>query len=244
TLKTVSKSTNMDVGTMKFVVELDPTELEEYDLTIEDVLKKFKKDKKLKGLTVKDDTISFQFGNISLKKLREYSQKIIKKQLGGVKKIERAVIRKENDEYVIYTEGSKFGEVLKIPEVDFRRSYTNDIREIYSVLGIEAARNSIIREIQKTLNEQGLEVEVRHIMLLADLMAIDGELKSIGRHGISGQKLSILAKAAFEVTTKHLFQASKEGSVDNLNGVTENVIIGQPIPLGTGIVELEMKEEK
>ncbi|MFQ5892392.1 MAG: DNA-directed RNA polymerase subunit A'', partial [Candidatus Methanofastidiosia archaeon] len=95
TLKTVSKSTNMDVSSMKFVVELDPIELEEYDLTIEDVLKKFKKDKKLKDIKVEDKTLSFQFENISLKKLREYSQKIIKKQLGGVKKIERAVIRKE-----------------------------------------------------------------------------------------------------------------------------------------------------
>jgi len=78
-------------------------------------------------------------------------------------------------------------------------------------------------------------------MLLADQMTKNGELSSIGRHGLSGEKSSVLAKAAFEVTTAHLFEAGKSGAEDDLGGVTENVIVGQPIPVGTGIVKLAMK---
>jgi DNA-directed RNA polymerase subunit A" len=75
-------------------------------------------------------------------------------------------------------------------------------------------------------------------MLVADMMSIDGEVKQIGRHGISGEKASVLSRAAFEVTVNHLLDAAVAGEVDELTGVTENVIVGQPIQLGTGDVEL------
>jgi DNA-directed RNA polymerase subunit A" len=109
------------------------------------------------------------------------------------------------------------------------------------VLGIEAARNAIIEEAEKTLQEQGLEVDIRHIMLVADMMTHTGVIRQIGRHGISGEKASVLARAAFEMTTQHLFEASMHGESDRLTGIIENVIAGQPIPLGTGIVELVRK---
>lgn len=111
------------------------------------------------------------------------------------------------------------------------------------MLGIEAARNAIIDEILKTMEEQGLEVDVRHIMLVADMMTLDGGvIRPIGRHGIvGGEKASVLARAAFEITTQHLFEAAERGgAVDPLNGVVENVLIGQPVPVGTGTVKLAM----
>jgi DNA-directed RNA polymerase subunit A" len=109
------------------------------------------------------------------------------------------------------------------------------------VLGIEAARNAIIYEAVSTLNEQGILVDVRHLMLVADMMTMDGEVKQIGRHGIAGEKESVLSRAAFEVTVNHLLDAAVANEVDELNGVTENVIVGQPIQLGTGDVKLIAK---
>jgi len=83
-------------------------------------------------------------------------------------------------------------------------------------------------------------VNVRHLMLVADIMTNNGEIDSIGRHGISGSKDSVLARAAFEVTVNHLLDAAIHGEYDELDGVIENVIAGKPISLGTGDVDLRM----
>ena len=240
TVENMARSVTMDVINMNLVVHLDRYKLEDQKISMEEVIKKLKK---IKNVEINQDeyTIILDPGDVSLMKLRKFAMRVRNTQLKGIKKIKRALIRKEDDEYVIYTEGSKLTDVLKLDAVDTTRTTTNDIREIHKVLGIEAARNAIIEEIKKTLDEQGLDVEIRHIMLLADLMTVDGEPKPIGRHGISGEKPSILARAAFEVTTRHLLEAGKQGMIDTLNGVTENVIIGQPIPVGTGTVELAMK---
>jgi DNA-directed RNA polymerase subunit A" len=142
---------------------------------------------------------------------------------------------------MLYTEGSQLKKVLEVEGVDISRTYTNNIGEIYDVFGIEAARNAIIKEATSTLGEQGLTVDIRHIMLVSDIMCCDGEVKQIGRHGISGEKASVFARAAFEVTVNHLLDAGMRGDIDELNGVTENIIVGQPIKLGTGDVHLVAK---
>ncbi len=163
----------------------------------------------------------------------------------GIEDITRVVVRKEEtdngEEFVLYTEGSELGDVLNIDGVDATRTSTNDIHEIYKNLGIEAAREAIINETMSTLEEQGLDdVNVRHLMLVADIMTNRGTIESIGRHGISGSKNSVLARAAFEVTVNHLLSSAIHGEVDALDGVTENVIVGKPIKLGTGDVNLRM----
>ncbi|MFD1565520.1 DNA-directed RNA polymerase subunit A'' [Haloarchaeobius amylolyticus] len=164
----------------------------------------------------------------------------------GIEDISRVVIRREemddgSEEFVLYTEGSAFGDVLEIEGVDASRTTCNNIHEIRRNLGIEAAREAIIEETNNTLAEQGLDdVNVRHLMLVADIMTNRGEIESIGRHGISGSKDSVLARAAFEVTVNHLLNAAIHGEVDELDGVTENVIVGKPIKLGTGDVDLRM----
>ena len=163
----------------------------------------------------------------------------------GIEDISRVVIRKEEldegEEFVLYTEGSSFGDVLDIDGVDATRTITNDIHEIHKNLGIEAAREAIINETMETLEEQGLDdVNVRHLMLVADIMTNNGDISSIGRHGISGAKKSVLARAAFEVTVNHLLDAAVHGEIDTLSGVTENVIVGKPIKLGTGDVDLRV----
>ncbi|MGD0250157.1 MAG: DNA-directed RNA polymerase subunit A'' [Thermoplasmata archaeon] len=159
-------------------------------------------------------------------------------QIKGVTGIRRALIRKEKDEYVIYTEGSNLEGVIEIVGVDAVRTTTNSVFEIYRVYGVEAARAALIYEANRTLAEQGLGVDIRHLMLVSDVMTNEGDIRAIGRHGISGKKTSVLARAAFEITAAHLLRAAITGEVDELKGVAENIIVGQPITLGTGAVNL------
>lgn len=174
----------------------------------------------------------------NLFQLAEHVREVI---VQGIDDIERVVVRKEGGEYILYTEGSNLKDVFEVEGVDTSRTRSNNISEIADVLGIEAGRNAIIQEALSTLNEQGIGVDVRHIMLVADMMCMDGEVKQIGRHGIAGEKESVLSRAAFEVTVNHLLDAAIANEVDELNGVTENVIVGQPIQLGTGDVKLIAK---
>jgi DNA-directed RNA polymerase subunit A" len=185
--------------------------------------------------------------NVSqLYKLRE---KILKIRLRGVPKIRRTMVRKimledGKEEYIIEAEGSNLRDILNIEEVDKRRVYTNDIFEVYNILGIEAARNLIIKESMKLLEEQALDVNIKHIMLLADMITRTGKIRQVGRHGAVGIKSSPLAKAAFEITTKHLFEAAAHGEYENLKGIAENIISGQYIPTGTAIIKTYLDIEK
>jgi len=101
-----------------------------------------------------------------------------------------------------------------------------------------------VKELLNVMDTQGLDLDIRHIRLLADAMTADGEIVAIGRHGLSGKKPSVLARAAFEETVKHIINAAIRGEEDKLSGVTENILIGQPVPLGSGVVKLKMKEPK
>ncbi|WP_394339594.1 DNA-directed RNA polymerase subunit A'' [Methanospirillum lacunae] len=176
----------------------------------------------------------------NLFQLKEHVRNVI---VQGIDDIERVVVRKESGEYILYTEGSNLKDVFAVRGVDTSRTRTNNINEISQVLGIEAARNAIINEALATLGEQGIMVDVRHIMLVADMMCMEGEVKQIGRHGIAGEKESVLSRAAFEVTVNHLLDAAVAHEADVLCGVTENVIVGQPIQLGTGDVKLVVRQK-
>ena len=166
--------------------------------------------------------------------------KLLNSRIKGVPDIERVTIVKQDDEWVIQTAGSNLSKVILIDGVDVSRIITNNVYEIWQTLGIEAARNALVKEIMNTLEEQGLEVDIRHIMLVADLMTSKGYLQQIGRHGIAGTKMSVLARAAFEITVPTIARASLEGQVELLRGVTENVIVGATVPVGTGMVDLYM----
>ena len=148
---------------------------------------------------------------------------------------------KREEEFVIITAGSNLADVLQLEEVDAYRTTTNNIFEIEQVLGIEAARQSIINEILKVIESQGLDVNVRHIMLVADTMCVSGSLKGITRYGVVSEKSSVLARASFETPIKHIINAALVGEVDNLNSVVENVMINQPVPIGTGLPNLAVK---
>jgi len=229
-----------DLAEMNVIIELNPGALEQRKITAEEVAAKLKEET---GLDVdqKENLLVMAPEEPSYRELLQLVEKIKKLSLKGVEGIKRVVIRKESGEYILYTEGSNLKDVFEVEGVDTTRTRTNNISECAQVLGIEAARNAIIHEALSTLNEQGILVDVRHIMLVADMMCMEGEVKQIGRHGIAGEKESVLSRAAFEVTVNHLLDAAVANEVDELSGVTENVIVGQPIQLGTGDVKLIAK---
>lgn len=234
-----------DLTNLSITVNLDFDALEQKGLSIKDVLSVLKKIRKTSVSEQKNKSISVNMEKPSFKKLLDITEKLKSLKIKGVDGIERIIIRKEpNEGYVIYTEGSNLEQVLDIEGVDPYRTTTNDIQAVGRVLGVEAARNMIIQEAHNTLSEQGLNVDKRHIMLVADVMTSDGKVKAIGRHGVSGEKTSVLSRAAFEITVNHLLQASRRGESDLLEGVAENIIVGQPVNLGTGAVELAMKRIK
>uniref|UniRef100_UPI00386D4871 DNA-directed RNA polymerase subunit A'' n=1 Tax=Methanobrevibacter sp. TaxID=66852 RepID=UPI00386D4871 len=242
TINDILADFNLNYGTMEVEAVLDNKKIAEKRLNRDNINaiieKTFKKDVVISGDSV---TISSNKPNTDfvIRELRLLADKFRDLQISGIKNIGRVIIRRD-EEWIIHTEGSNLKEVLNMEGIDKVRTTTNNIHEIGEVLGIEAARQSIINEAQNTLSEQGLSVDVRHIMLVADIMTSEGVVKSIGRHGISGEKSSVLARAAFEETGKHLLHASIRGEVDDLTGIIENIIIGQPIPLGTGSVGVKM----
>jgi len=242
TMKDILKDFNINYAEMNVVVELDDDKINDKRLEFDDIIKKI--EKAFKRVQINKNILSFEPPTPNIRELRLLADKVRDLQISGVKNIGKVVISKEGEEWVIHTEGSNLGAVLKMKGIDRIRTTTNDIYEIERVLGIEAARNAIIKEAQSTMDEQGLTVDVRHIMLVADMMTADGSVKSIGRHGVSGEKASVLARASFEETGKHLLRASIRGEIDHLSGIIENIIIGQPIPLGTGSVGVIMKPRK
>ena len=214
------------------------------NITIEEIAETINKIRKI-DTKIEKNNIKVTLDDPSYKQLLDVVEKLKDFKVKGIDGIKRIIIRKEpNEGYVVYSEGSNLEKVLEIEGVDPYRTTTNDIQAVGRVLGIEAARNMIIQEAHNTLSEQGLNVDKRHIMLVADVMTADGTIRAIGRHGVSKEKESVLSRAAFEITVSHLLQAARRGEIDQLGGVAENIIVGQPVNLGTGAVELIMKTKK
>jgi DNA-directed RNA polymerase subunit A" len=254
TVETLSKSIVMDFYEKSIILELDPEMMENRGVTVDDIVKALNRVKGKKGkIEVSEDnsTIIFYTELEDLIKFRRMYDRILDLRVKGIKGIRHAIVKPIRDdngnlkEYVILTEGSNLQAVLNIEGVDPRRTVTNNIIEIYEVLGIEAARAAIIKEIKKVLDEHGLDVDYRHILMVADAMTYTGKVRQVGRHGVAGEKGSILARASFEVTVKNLIEAAMRGEIDELKGVIENVIIeSKPIPVGTGAVKLKMKYQR
>jgi len=229
-----------DITNMQIIVHPDKPKIKSKNITMDDIEAALNKKSRIKNEVerVGEDKFIIKSGELSYKRLQQLLELTKNLKIKGIEGIARAILRKEPEGYVVYTEGSNLARVLQIPNIDHNRVSTNNILEINDVLGIEAARGAIIREAHRTLSEQGLLVDIRHIMLVSDMMTSDGDVKAIGRHGISGRKSSVLARAAFEITTNHLLRAGIIGEEDHLGGVAENIIVGQPVTLGTGAVNL------
>jgi DNA-directed RNA polymerase subunit A" len=234
---------DIETDMTNLVIYINPDEktMKKKGFTIEELAESTKKIRNVDA-KIEKGKVKIVLDEPSYKALLDVSETIKNIKVKGIDGIKRIIIRREpNEGYVIYSEGSNFEKVLEIEGIDPYRTTTNDIQAVGRVLGIEAARNMIIQEAYSTLSEQGLNVDIRHIMLVADVMTADGTIRAIGRHGVSAEKESVLSRAAFEITVSHLLQASRRGETDKLGGVAENIIVGQPVNLGTGAVELVMQ---
>ncbi len=228
--------------TMEIEIRIDPEDMELYALKKKDIRSLLnKKLKKTEKLTETDKHFIITLKEESYQKLEQKVNDLTATVVCGISDLNRAIIRKQDEEFIIYTEGSNLEAVFAVEGVDGTKTISNNIIEVQHVLGIEAARNIIIKEATGVLREQGLNVDIRHIMLVSDLMTATGKVQAIGRHGVSGKKTSVLARAAFEITTSVILQAALTGEVDTLGGVAENIIVGQPVKLGTGAIDVVYK---
>ncbi|KAK2985575.1 hypothetical protein RJ640_025008 [Escallonia rubra] len=168
----------------------------------------------------------------------------------GIHTVGRAVISKEKnkktgqEEYRVPVEGTGLLAVMGTEGVDGRRTRSNHVIEVQHTLGIEAARRQIIREIRYTMKSYGMSIDIRHMMLLADLMTFKGEVLGITRYGIQKMKDSVLMLASFEKTADHLFNASVNGRDDKIEGVSECIIMGIPMQIGTGMLGVRQRVQK
>jgi len=237
----LAKYISIDIGENSIVIELDDSrKLEKVEKIIKEHMAK-RADVKVKEnlIVVKPKGKEIEFSE--LQKIKDEISNIV---VEGIEGITAAIIRNEGENWIVQTIGSNLKEVLKLEEVNENKTISNNIYEVYEVFGIEAARNVIIREAYKTMQEQGLDVDIRYLLLLADVMTWSGEISSIGRYGVAGAKASVLSRAAFEETIKHLIRASIRNEVDEFKGLFENVMVGQPAPVGTGMFELIVRGEE
>ncbi|KAL0236022.1 hypothetical protein GEMRC1_002604 [Eukaryota sp. GEM-RC1] len=159
--------------------------------------------------------------------------------VSGFPKVKRAVINDTGNGLNLLIEGENcLADILTVPGVKGAKTTANHVPEVAKVLGIEAARTTIINEMTSLLEAHGMKVDARHIMLLADLMTFKGKLLGITRFGLTGMKSSPLMLASFEKTTDHLFDAAYFGSSDSVSGVSERIIFGGQLTLGTGTFQL------
>ncbi len=234
---TSSYTVSLRKKSIEFV--LDKELLKEYGFTTKDVTAKLSN---LKVSTALDLSVVDKSAD-SVKKLIRLRNKIVDINLSGLPGVSRAILNQDsNGNYWIKTIGTNLSEVLKMEEVDQKNTISNDIIEVSKVLGIEAARNLIIEEVNSTLQNVGLTVDLRHIFLIADAMCLDGTVRGIGRYGLSGEADSVLARASFEVPLKHLIEAGLYHESDPFKYVANNILSNQVIPVGTGGVELVVKE--
>lgn len=229
-------------GAIKFI--LDRQTLSANDLTPSQVAQRLSKAMDVEAKADEDGNIIVRLKSKNLSEIRAMSVKIMKKTIQGVEGAGKAVIQRgKNEEFYVVAAGSNVEGLIDIEGIDKSRLYTNDVFAMYRLFGVEAARNTMVHESKSTLDEQKIDVDERHIMLVADAMSYSGGIKGVGRHGLSGQKNSVFAKAAYEETVKHLVNAAAFGEIDPMKGVTENILVGKQIPIGTGSVRLAIRKE-
>lgn len=233
----------IDVVETTMKVKLAQRKMKTVGMTPEKIVKILVK--ALKGFTVKEEegflVIKSDSKEEGLKEIYKLKEKIKSVYVNGVKGISQVLPVKRGEEYLIVTAGSNLKAVMKMNGVDKTRTTTNNLYEVEALLGVEAVRQAIIHEILKVLNAQGINIDNRHIMLVADTMCMSGTMLGISRYGIVKEKPSVLARASFETPLRHVFNAAMTNEVDQLNSVIENVMMNQPVPLGTGLPHLITK---
>ncbi|MBT3691300.1 DNA-directed RNA polymerase subunit A'' [Candidatus Woesearchaeota archaeon] len=248
TLQEISSEFSLNMMKAAVEVTLNSKKLRDFGFKKADILETLKV--KLKDVNVKECTKGFvlesskEEGDLTgLYRLRQKAKEVIVRGISGITQV---LPTKKDGKYVIQCAGTNLKEVFKLKEIEPKSTVSNNLFEIASILGIEAAKQAIMNECLAVLENQGLDIDIRHVMFLSELMTHTGNVKGITRGGISGEKESVLARASFETPIKHIVDASITGEVDKIRSVIENVMINQPIPMGTGLPGLvaQIKKEK
>jgi len=235
-IEQIIQDVDLDFVNWTIVINLIPNICEQKGIDIDEIPEILKRYKKKGTIKREGNSVIIDPGIEDLQSLQKMREKILKKVVKGIRGVKRGLLTPtdNNKEWIIKTEGTNLQGVVQIEGVDATRTFSNHIHEVEKMFGIEAARSMIIKEAQRVLDQQSLDVDLRHLLILSDLMCNTGSIQSIGRHGISGSKSSVFARAAFEVTVNQLLDAGLYGEEEKLKGIPENVIIGQVIPIGTG----------
>ncbi len=239
TLKEISSEIKLNFSDKKIEIVIDPKGLKQTHVSTKTVVERlnelgFKAKESSEGIMLNASEFNFR----DIYKLKEKLKETI---ISGVKKVEQILVVKKGRDFVIMTLGTNLEEILEMKEVCKEKTVSNDLYEMAEVFGIEVARQMIIHEISETLSTQGLNIDMRHLKLVADAMTNAGSVKGVTRMGIIAQKASILARATFETPVRQFVNASIKGTGDKLNSVIENIILNQPIPVGTGLPGLLVK---
>ncbi len=239
-LQDISSEFSLNLSQVRVEVQLDKKKMKDLKITESQVEKTVTEELKKIKVSLSGDKIVLKpkkedHGLKDLFQLKEKSKEVHIKGIKGIKQVSPLF---NGTEFVILSSGANLKEVLKVEGVDAARTTTNDIFMMAEVLGIEAARQNIMNEAINVVQQQGLDINIRHMMLLGDAMTNSGKIKGVTRSGITSEKESVLARASFETPIKHIVNASLIGEVDRLNSVIENVMVNQAVPLGTGLPDL------
>jgi DNA-directed RNA polymerase subunit A' len=239
TLKEISSEINLNFSDKKIEIKIDKAGLRMTHTTMKKVVDRLNELK----FTAKDsgDMIILNASEMTFREIYKLKEKLKATIISGVKGIAQILIVKRGSNFVVITLGTNMKDLIEMKEVNRDKLLSNDLYETAVVLGIESARQLIIDEIEKVLGSQGIDIDRRHLDLVADAMTNTGEVKGITRMGIIAQKSSILARATFETPVKQFVNASLKGSSDKLASVVENIILNQPVPVGTGLPGLMVK---
>lgn len=245
TLQEIVKDITINLAELQIEIRVNKTKLKEFAVDLPAVIKLIEKAVKTYDVKEKDDMILLRpkSKEEDLNILYLLREKLKNMYVTGIKGLKQVLPVKRDEEYLIITAGTNLKELMSKEFTDQTRTISNDTHEIVDVLGIEAARQAIINEIYKVIESQGLNIDIRHIMLIADTMCTSGMIRGITRFGVVSEKQSVLARASFETPIKHIINACLVHEEDELNSVIENVMLNQPVPSGTGLPKLGVKLE-
>ena len=245
-MRSISKRIVENFAKGRILIVLNQQTIQANDLNAKTIASNLSKELGLECRVGEHGNIVVSTRTKNLKDIRAITVKLTKSIVNGIEGVGKAMVVQDTKtgEFYVESAGSKIEPILEVDGIDPTKLYTNDIFEMYRVFGIEAARKTLLIELKKTLDEQEINVNERHLELISDAMTGAGTIQSIGRHGLVGKKESVFAKAAFEETIKHLINAAAFGQTDYMRGVTENILVGKQIPLGTGSVRLAIRKKE
>jgi DNA-directed RNA polymerase subunit A" len=229
----------IDFGTKKIIMSFCPKSLKSLHISSGKVIEKLKdKDYNVRGT---ETNVSIDASDLDFKAMYKMKEQLKKLIISGIKGIEQVVVTKRGKDFVILTYGSNLKDILEIKGVDRDNVTSNDVHDVANVLGVEAARQTVVNEIKKVVESQGLDINERHMKIVADAMTSTGAVKGATRMGIISDKASVLARATFETPDKQFINATIQGGKDELSSVIENILLNQAIPVGTGLPGLYVK---